>query len=500
MRYINIQAVLGAVWPKLSIIMLLAAHWALSDTAWAGQTTNSTISTSCVAQSGTLGTTNYITDFDNGTFGTENGQPDQSPSVDPYPLTVTGGIFDNFYSIGHGDYAYIANPVTARNQFQHPEVTDPIYGVTGRFFASDPNTNTPTLNFTITNVIPDENYEISFWAANSEFNAVPNKVNAVVDGIVSYSTGDLISNSSALPWQRYAFVFNAGSRNVISLSMESTETGAGGRDFYVDNVEMRDCTVSGGAISGQIYTDSNLNNSYDTGTDGTLAAVDVQLWDDQGTGTTADDIFISLAEANGNGLYEFQNIAPGTNYVLKVDTADGDIPASATIGTATTLPVSVTSGGSSIGHDFGFDVTDAFLEASKVVSLASGGSGYATPGSDVIYTITVINRGTGAADNDSLFIVDTMPDSLAFYNDDPIGGSGDPVLFSQNSANLNFSYSRDIGYAQAGPAPANFAACNYTPMGIYDASVAYICFAPNGAMAGGTPDPSFSISFRAGIP
>ncbi len=470
-----------------------------SSTAWAAQTVNSTISTSCVSQGGTLGTVNFITDFDNGTFGVEDGSPNQSPSTDPYPSTITGGVFKNFYNINHGSYAYVANPVTPRNSSQHADVTDPVYGVTGRFFVSDPNTDTPTLNFDITNVLQDQNYEISFWAANSEPSGLPNRVNAVVDEIISYSTGLLQPNSGGVPWQRYAFVFNAGSRTSIQLAMVSTETGAGGRDFYIDNVEMRNCTISGGTLSGKIYSDSNRNNNFDDVIDGTLTSIEVQLWDTRGTTGTSDDIFISVATSDGNGDYQFQNIAAGNDYELRVDTADPDLPNGASIGTNAVLPVIVTSGGSHFDNDFGFDLSDAFLEASKTVSLASGGTGYATPGSDVIYTITTINRGDGSADNNSLFLVDTLPNDIRFYNDDPYDGSGSPVSFSQDRADLSFLYNRDIGYAQSGPRPTNFSACNYTPVGTYDPTVAYICFAPQGSMAAGDPDTSFSVTFRANI-
>jgi len=78
--------------------LLTLAGVLLSATAsWAAQTVNSNFSESCVNQGGTIGVSNLITDFDNGTFGTESGAPNQSPNIDPYPSTITGGVFDNFY-------------------------------------------------------------------------------------------------------------------------------------------------------------------------------------------------------------------------------------------------------------------------------------------------------------------------------------------------------------------------------------------------------------------
>jgi len=472
------------------------------QTAWAGQTVNANAPMSCSNQGGVPETFNRITDFDNGTFGTESGAANQSPSVDPYPAAITGGIFDNFYQFNWGEYGYVANAVTPRNPYQHADITDPVYGATGRFFASDPNADTPTMNFTITNVIPNQNYEISFWAANSEPNGTPNIVNAVVDDIVSYTTGPLPAVPAALAWQKHAFVFNAGNRTTILLAMASTETGSGGRDFYLDNVEMRGCTLSNpGSLTGRVYADSNGNNSYDAGSDGLLGNVEVQLWDTQGDGDPSNDVYISVTSSGPDGTYSFTNLAANSDYELRVDTGDSDLPSGASPGTAITLAASVTPGAENSGNDFGFDISNAFLQANKSVELASG-SQYAIPGEDVVYTISVANLGAGSADNNSLFLVDTLPPDVTFYNDDMDGAgtlTSDPVAFAQAGAGLSFNYATDVAFAAAGPRPTSLAACNYTPVGVYDPAVAYICFAPKGVMAGGDPDPSFSLSFRTAI-
>lgn len=472
---------------------------ACSLPAMAAQTTNANFPDSCVNQGGAVGTNNFIVDFDNGTFGTASGAPDQSPSVDPYPATVVGGIYEEFYSINHGDYSYVANPVTPRNSAQHGGVTDPVYGPTGRFFVSDPNLDTPTMNFQITNVIPHQNYELSFWAVNSEISGTPNRVNAVVDGIISYTTGLMQPVASALPWQKYGFVFNAGNRTSIQLSMASTETGAGGRDFYLDNVEMRQCNLSTpGTISGQIYSDVNANNSYDAGSDGPLSQIDVQLFDTQGTATLADDIYISVTSSGADGMYQFTNLAGNPNYELRVVTNDPDLPPGTASGTPNSLNASLPSGGAVTGRNFGFDVSSARLEAAKTVTNVSP-TGYALPGEDVAYTIEVLNRGSGAADINSLFIVDKLPAEVSFRNLAFDGSTSNSVKFQQVSAGLNFDYGRDVGFAAAGPPPANFAACNYTPGSGYDSNVAFVCFAPKGGMQGGNPSPSFSVSFRTRI-
>ncbi len=482
--------------------------------AYADQTINTNFPTSCEAQGATLDSFNFITDFDAGTFGVENGQPNQSPDIDPYPNQITGGVFDNFFDINHGDYAYIANITTPRNRFQHPDVvnspgaiTDPEFGATGRFFASDPNVNTPTLNFNITNVIPNENYELAFWAVNSELSAIPNIVNAVVDGIVSFSTGELIAVRAALPWQRYAFVFNAGDRTTITLSMASTETGRGGRDFYLDNVTLKRCltnTAQTGSIEGTIYIDSNQNNSFDSVDEATLNNIEVQLFDTQGDSDPDNDIFISRVSSQPSGSYIFTNLLPNPDYEVRVDVTDPDLAAQLVIGTPASINTPLIAGQTHANNDFGFDATMAILTAEKSVSLFNPNSEalFATPGNDVIYTIAVSNRGDGATDNNAIFLVDTLPPTVEFFNGDfdgPGGVTNNSVLFEQIGANLNFDFARDVGFARGTVKPANFGACNDTPTGTYDPTINFICFAPDGAMASGTPDPEFSFSFRTRI-
>ena len=477
--------------------------WAGTGSAWAAQTINTASTTSCAAQSGTISGANLLTDFDNGTFGTESGAPNQSPNTDPYPAIVDGGIFDHFYDFNWGDYGYVANPVTPRNPYQHPEITDPVYGAAGRFFASDPNSDTPTLNFSVLGVAPNQNYELSFWAANSEPNGTPNIVNAVVNGIVSFSTGPLPAFPAALEWRKHFVVFNSGNRTSLQISIASTETGSGGRDFYIDNVEMLPCTLAGGTISGTAYIDANTNNAHNPGAEPGINLINIDLWDTQGDTDPSNDILVSSTETVGTGDYTFSNLPVSNDYELRVLAADPDLPSGATLGTPAVLTASVTSGGTTAGKDFGFDPAAAVLSGSKSVEVYDPGSLglYALPSNDVIYTITIVNVGNGRADRNSLFMVDTLPAEVTFYNGD-IDGAGpqnNPVAFTQSNAALFFSYARDVGYSNAVAKPTGFDQCNYAPPTGYAAAVRHICFAPNGRMQTGNPDPSFSVSFRARI-
>ena len=127
---------------------------------------------------------------------------------------------------------------------------------------------------------------------------------------------------------------------------------------------------------------------------------------------------------------------------------------------------------------------------------------YAVPGNDVIYTFTVTNSGNGGTDSNSMVLIDTMPSEIEFYNGDIDDGGPqtDPVAYAQTGTpGLTFNYATDVGFSDAAAKPANFAACTYSPAPGYDANVTYICFNPKGVFAAGTPDPQFTISFRARI-
>ncbi len=127
----------------------------------------------------------------------------------------------------------------------------------------------------------------------------------------------------------------------------------------------------------------------------------------------------------------------------------------------------------------------------------------AIPGNDALYEIQVSNTGLGAVFNNSEFILDPLPAEMTFFNGDANGAAAgtDPVLFTDSSSGLTFSYASDVRYATGSTAPSSFAACSYTPVAGYDPNVRYICFNPKGAMAGktGATTPSFKLQFRARI-
>ena len=179
---------------------------------------------------------NLFLPYDGGTFGFESGDEDQSPSVNPYPGAVAGGNFAEFSSIGFGDYGYVANAVRPRNSAQFTPAIDPLYGVKGRFFASDPDESTPVLKTTLNNLLEGREYEYAFWAANSE-GGVPNEVDVILNGATVFTTGPLEPGPGVVPWERYSFYFIAPAGDV-SIELASTQIGSRGNDFLLDNIEL----------------------------------------------------------------------------------------------------------------------------------------------------------------------------------------------------------------------------------------------------------------------
>ena len=156
-------------------------------------------------------------------------------------------------------------------------------------------------------------------------------------------------------------------------------------------------------------------------------------------------------------------------------------------------------------EDYAFTITaGGKLAARKEVEVWDPSSAglYAIPGNDVRYTLSADNTGAGPIDTDTIVMIDEIPENVIFYNGDvdDAGSETQPVSFSQTSgAGLTFTYATDVAFSDSADKPVNFAACLYTPSSGYDINVTYICINPKGALAAGTPTPSFSVNFRAQI-
>jgi len=146
---------------------------------------------------------------------------------------------------------------------------------------------------------------------------------------------------------------------------------------------------------------------------------------------------------------------------------------------------------------------EASISASKSVSPyeASGAGSYTLPGNDVIYTISVEHEGGPDLDAGSVFLVDKLPDEVIFYNGDIDDGGpeSDPVAFSDSGSSLTLNYATDIAFSDAMTAPTSMADCDHIPSIGYDPDIRFVCINPTGSFNSGSPNPSFSVSFRTRI-
>ena len=155
-------------------------------------------------------------------------------------------------------------------------------------------------------------------------------------------------------------------------------------------------------------------------------------------------------------------------------------------------------------HDVNFCKNGtATLIAGKTVAVYDPSSAglFSIPGNDVVYSITTTNIGTGAADAGTILIIDSIPAELTFYfgDMDGAGPATGPVYFTQSGAGLTFTQASDVAYSNSAARPTTFAACTYSPAAGYDANIKHVCINPKGAMLAGTPNPTFTVQFRARI-
>ena len=120
------------------------------------------------------------------------------------------------------------------------------------------------------------------------------------------------------------------------------------------------------------------------------------------------------------------------------------------------------------------------------------------PGSDVTYTLSVRNTGTGVPDRDSLFVHDALPAEVAFVNGDANGSAlpgTDPVVVTLG-ADSGLSVA-GIGYRNAASAPTGFGDCTDGP----GPAVRHVCVALDGYARPGAlyADTEVEIAFRARI-
>lgn len=224
-----------------------------------------------------------------------------------------------------------------------------------------------------------------------------------------------------------------------------------------------------------------------------------------GTGATVTGGATAMTQVTPSTAYGLSEAGAGatslTQYTATLSCTN------ANTSSTTTLPVTV---GGAITPKMGDVVTctitntkkatNAFLtivKSSSVVSDPVNGSSNPKiiPGAIILYSFTVANTGATAVDNNSVWLIDTLPSQIS------VGTASSPTFVQGTpTSGLTFTAGTDIKYSNSATAPASFAACTYTPVAAYDPLVKFVCLNPKGIMAGstGTP-PSFTLSIQAKV-
>jgi len=224
-----------------------------------------------------------------------------------------------------------------------------------------------------------------------------------------------------------------------------------------------------------------------------------------GTGSTVTNGTTAQTQVTAGTVYTFAEVGAGGTALAQYTANMACTNTNA--GSSTTLP---TVPGGTITPAIGDVVTctitntkvaaNAQLTISKTGTLVSDPVNGATnpkyiPGAIVRYTFTVTNTGPSSVTNNSVWLIDTLPNQLL------VGTSSSPI-FTQGTptSGLTFTVGTDIKYSNAATAPTSFANCTYTPVSAYDPAVNFVCLNPKGTMAGstGTP-PNFTLSIQAQV-
>ncbi|MBN1378222.1 MAG: DUF11 domain-containing protein [Gammaproteobacteria bacterium] len=127
----------------------------------------------------------------------------------------------------------------------------------------------------------------------------------------------------------------------------------------------------------------------------------------------------------------------------------------------------------------------------------------AIPGAIVEFQVTATNTGYGSADSGSVIISDPISSNLQLY----LGNPANPIVFTPGSSGLTFSFialgdgTDDIDFSNDGGSTFVTPVADGDGFDITSPAINYIRITPGGQFNGstGSPDPSFTIRFRARV-
>jgi uncharacterized repeat protein (TIGR01451 family) len=231
--------------------------------------------------------------------------------------------------------------------------------------------------------------------------------------------------------------------------------------------------------------------------------------DVDGSGTiTAGDILLTDTDGDSN---------PNTRLLAQSESISiliaYDVPAGAGFAETATVTTTAASDFRPVVTDFVIDTITVLLPpellVTKVVSTAEDPVNMTTnpkaiPGSEVLYTLTVSNQGTGTVDNDAVVITDAIPANSCMRVTDLGGGGSGPVSFQDGTPSSTLTYSfvslgsatDDLEFSNNGGATYTYTP---TPDGFgCDTTVTHFRVKPKGTFAAdtGAGAPEFELTFR----
>ncbi|MFZ1569076.1 MAG: SdrD B-like domain-containing protein [Thiolinea sp.] len=110
--------------------------------------------------------------------------------------------------------------------------------------------------------------------------------------------------------------------------------GKSANELSIDNVKLVEAACATGGIGGYVYQDANLNNTYDMGTETTIPAITVKIYDEKGSPTDfTDDRLVATQTSFADGHYLFEQLDANASYRVEVDMTDPDLPSGLSMGT-----------------------------------------------------------------------------------------------------------------------------------------------------------------------
>lgn len=380
------------------------------------QTLDTANGTACTDAGGILSGSNLFTAADFGSFGTGSGAINEIPATNPFS-EITGGIYQPSYgTFPHGSFTIISNQVNRRNgsQFNGTQI-DPVNGVNGRFFVSDPAETSPILTSSLSGLVEGQSYEVVFWVADTEDNqnGAKQRIGIVIDGNTAspvFTTPFINSNgggnaNNPVVWQKWSHVYTHNSANsTITFGIRAVETGGSGRDIFLDEISVTQCSFATDLVTQK--TLASTINPVSTGdvvsylvtvtNNGTDAANNVAVTDQLPAGLTANgnNGNATLGTYNaGSGLWSIGSLAPGASATLTIEgTVDPDLSAGTNIQNVTTAAIGVAGDPTTVDDDLTETVTVASNPALSMTKVADDDA-LVTVGQIVTYTYTVTNNG-----------------------------------------------------------------------------------------------------------